>query len=118
MTITNKGRTVSRKKFQEALRALKDACRNPNLSHAMKIRSAELICLIYGLTLPEGATRINKKAVKTLVEERSFEKSLHAGIRTAVQERVEQEAFEEAQATEDKRIAAALSFLREDANGQ
>jgi hypothetical protein len=83
----------SRKKFQEALRALKDACRNPKLTFALRVRAAELICVIYGLPPLESSARV-KRTVKELVEEGSFDKE----VRQQVQDKVRQDAEAQARA--------------------
>lgn len=85
----------SRKKFQEALRVLKQACRNDKLPFTLRIRAAELICCIYGVRLPESTHR-TKRTVRKLVTEGQFDR----GVRKQVQENSQQEA-----------IAAARAFL-------
>jgi hypothetical protein len=82
---------VSRKKFQEALKALKAACKNDKVPFTLRVRAAELICAIYGVPLPESSARI-KRTVKELVEEGSFDRQ----VRQEVQDKVRQDA--EAQA--------------------
>jgi Tfp pilus assembly protein PilF len=82
---------ISRKKFQEALRALKSACKNDRLPFTLRIRAAELICAIYQIPLPQSAVRV-KRAVKELVQEGSLDRQ----IREQVNERVRQDAEAEA----------------------
>jgi hypothetical protein len=82
---------ISRKKFQEALRALKSACKNDRLPFTLRIRAAELILAVYGVPLPESAARI-KRTVKELVQEGSLDRQ----IREQVQEKVRQDAEAEA----------------------
>ena len=77
----------SRKKFQEALHALKAACRNDKLPFTLRVRAAELICCIYGVPLPESSYGV-KRAVKELVAEGQFDR----GIREQVQEKTKQDA--------------------------
>jgi hypothetical protein len=84
---------VSRKRFQEALRCLKQACRHDKLSFPLRIRAAELILAIYGVPLPESAARI-KRSVKELVQEGSFDKE----VREQVNEKVRQDAEAQARA--------------------
>jgi hypothetical protein len=84
---------IARKKFQEALKALKQACKNERLPFALRIRSAELICAIYGLPLPESSTRV-KRAVKELVAEGQFDRQ----IREQVQTKTTQDAVASARA--------------------
>jgi len=81
----------SRKKFQEALRALKAACKNEHLPFTLRIRAAELICCIYSVPLPESSIRV-RRAVKELVQEGSFDRQL----REQVNEKVRQDAEAEA----------------------
>jgi hypothetical protein len=84
---------VSRKKYQEALRALKAACRNDKLSFPLRIRAAELILAIYEVPLPESSARI-KRGVKELVQEGAFDKE----VRNQVRDRVAQDAEQAARA--------------------
>lgn len=84
---------ISRKKFQEALRALKQACRNDKLSFPLRVRAAELILAIYEVPLPESSARI-KRGVKELVQEGSFDKE----VRNQVRDRVAQDAEQAARA--------------------
>jgi hypothetical protein len=81
----------SRKKFQEALRALKQVCKNDKLPATLRVRAAELILAVYGVPLPESSARI-KRTVKELVQEGSFDKQM----RDQVNERVRQDAEAEA----------------------
>ena len=81
----------SRKKVQEALKALKAACKNDRLPYSLRIRAAELICAIYDVPLPESSARI-KRSVKELVHEGSFDRQ----VREQVQEKVRQDAEAEA----------------------
>jgi hypothetical protein len=84
---------IARKKFQEALKALKQACKNERLPFALRIRAAELICAIYGVPLPESSVRV-KRAVKELVAEGQFDRQ----IREQVQEKSTQDAVASARA--------------------
>jgi hypothetical protein len=84
---------ISRKKFQEALRCLKAACKNDNLTFALRVRAAELILAIYNVPLPESSARI-KRTVKDLVTEGSFDK----GVREQVNEKVRADAEAQARA--------------------
>lgn len=72
----------SRKRFQEALRALKQACKNDKLPFTLRIRAAELICCIYGVPLPESSVRV-KRAVKEIVAEGQFERQVREQVREA-----------------------------------
>jgi hypothetical protein len=105
---------VSRKKYQEALRVLKSVCRDAKLPMTQRLRAAELILLVYGVPVPEGGygtAKRNKQVIKTLVEERSFEKRVQQQITDNVRTRV----MEEAQAKEETRVDAqtqARDFLR------
>jgi hypothetical protein len=82
---------ISRKKFQEALRALKSACKNDHLPFTLRIRAAELICAIYSVHLPESSARI-RRTVRELVQEGNFDRQL----REQVNEKVRQDAEAEA----------------------
>lgn len=81
----------SRKKFQEALRALKQVCKNDRLPATLRVRAAELICCIYSVPMPESSIRV-RRAVKELVQEGSFDRQ----IREQVQEKVRRDAEVEA----------------------
>lgn len=83
----------SRKKFQEALKALKSVCRNDRLPASLRVRSAELICAIYGIPLSESAVRV-KRAVRELVQEGQFDRML----REQVQEKSNADAVQAARA--------------------
>lgn len=82
---------ISRKKFQEALRCLKQACKNERLSFILRIRAAELILAVYGVPLPESSARI-KRSVKELVQEGTLDRQ----IREQVNEKVRRDAEAEA----------------------
>jgi hypothetical protein len=82
---------ISRKKFQEALKALKAACKNDHLPFTLRIRAAELILAVYGVPLPESSARI-KRSVRELVQEGSLDRQ----IREQVNEKVRQDAEAEA----------------------
>ncbi len=82
---------VSRKKFQEALRALKDACKNPKLTFALRVRAAELILAVYNVPLPESSARV-KRTVKELVEEGSFDKEMREQVNQKVRADAEAQA--------------------------
>ena len=82
---------ISRKKYQEALRCLKQACRNDKLSFALRIRAAELICLIYGLPPLESSARV-KRTIRELVTEGTLDRQ----IREQVADRVRKDAEAEA----------------------
>jgi hypothetical protein len=75
----------SRKKFQEALRALKAACKNDRLPFTLRVHAAELIMCAYGVELPQASGRI-KKTVKQLVEESAFERKLREQVREKIQD--------------------------------
>jgi HD superfamily phosphodiesterase len=88
---------VSRKKYQEALRCLKDACKNDKLPWAQRLRAAELICAIYGTVELEDSKR-DRRAVKELVTERAFEKQLNEEVRSNILEKTAKQAEEDAKA--------------------
>jgi hypothetical protein len=81
----------SRKKFQEALRALKAACKNDRLPFTLRIRAAELICAIYSVPLPESSARI-RRTVRELVQEGSFDRQLREQVNDKVRQDAEAEA--------------------------
>ena len=81
----------SRKKFQEALRALKAACRNDKLPFTLRVHAAELILAVYGVHLPENSPRI-KRAVKDLVAESAFERQVREQVHQKVLEDAEDQA--------------------------
>jgi len=96
----------SRKRYQEALKACKQICKNEKLPAVTRLRSAELIYLLYGGELPGGNSKRDKRTIKDLVQERSVEKQ----IRTAVDEQTKPQTEEQA---EDDRVSRALSeFLK------
>jgi uncharacterized protein (DUF1684 family) len=103
---------VSRRKYAEALRVLKQAIANPNLSWNQRIRCVELLLCIYQVPIPETGRR-ERKAVKLLVEERSTERTVTEQVRAAVEEK----AVEEAAIRKDQQIARALSMLRGERDG-
>lgn len=83
--------SVSRKKFQEALRCLKATCKNDKLPFTLRVRAAELICAIYGVRLPENTAR-TKRTVKELVEESAFDRQVRDQVRQRILADAEAEA--------------------------
>ena len=81
----------SRKKFQEALRALKAACKNEHLPFSLRVRAAELILAVYGVPLPESSARV-KRTVRELVTEGAFDRQ----VQEQVQEKIRNDAEAEA----------------------
>jgi hypothetical protein len=105
--------TVSRKKYQEALKVLKAACKNEALSWTQRIRAAELIMMIYG-TLDSPESKRDRRAVKELVTERAFERATNEQVRQAVTERVMTEAEREAEKEAMKQAREnALRYLEQ-----
>jgi len=96
----------SRKRFQEAIRACKQICKNEKLPAVTRLRSAELIYLLYGGELPGGNTKRDKRSIKDLVQERSLEKQ----VRTTVDEQTQPQT--EAEAEKDWISAALAEFLK------
>jgi hypothetical protein len=84
---------ISRKKFQEALRCLKQACKADKLPFALRIRAAELILAIYQVPLPESSARV-KRTVKELVQESALDRQ----VREQVNEKVRADAEAQARA--------------------
>ena len=85
----------SRKKFQEALKALKAACKSDKIPFSLRIRAAELLCAIYGVPLPESSVRV-KRAIKEIVAEGQFDRQ--------IKEQIQQEKSAQA-------VASAKAFL-------
>lgn len=103
--------TVSRKKYQEALKVLKAACKTETLPWTQRIRAAELIMMIYG-TLETPEIKRDRRAVKELVSERAFERQANEQVRQAVTQRVLTEAEKEAERVAMKEAAArAQAYL-------
>ncbi len=71
-------KTVSRKRYQEALRFLKSALRNDKLSFAQRFRAVELLTMIYGDRLPDS--KRDRKTIKELMEERSLERNAQEAL--------------------------------------
>lgn len=67
--------TVSRKRFQEALRVLKTICKDARTPLPLKLRAVELLMTIYGLELPDSSYKV-KRAAKDLVAESRFDRAL------------------------------------------
>jgi hypothetical protein len=82
---------ISRKKFQEALRALKSVCKNDKLPATLRVRAAELILAVYNVPLPESSARI-KRTVKELVQEGSFDRQIREQVADKVRRDAEAEA--------------------------
>jgi hypothetical protein len=97
---------ISRKRYQEALKACKQVAKDERKPYLDRLRAAELICLIYGLELPGGNTKRDRRTVKTLVGERSLEKQ----IRTAVDEQTKPQT--EPQEPDDPMDALLRDFLK------
>ncbi len=87
---------VSRKRYGEALRCLKEACASPKLSMTKRLRAAELLCLIYGLETGVANGR-DRRSVKRLLVEDSFERTLRTRVREGVLSQTMREAKEEAE---------------------
>jgi hypothetical protein len=110
--------TVSRKKYQEALRVLKAACKHEALPWTQRIRAAELILMVYGvLETPES--KRDKRAVKELVTERAFERAANEQIRQAVTQRVMTETERDAERVAMQQARQnALRYLESLGQGQ
>lgn len=81
----------SRKKFQEALRALKAACKNEHLPFSLRVRAAELILAVYGVPLPESSARV-KRTVRELVTEGGFDREMREQVEEKIRKDAEAEA--------------------------
>ena len=68
----------SRRRFQEAVKCLKQVISNPKNTVAIRVRCCELLMLIFGLSAPE--TRRDRESVRDLVMQHSFEKQLHSEL--------------------------------------
>ena len=103
----------SRKKYGQALAALKQAVALPSLPWTQRLRAAELIIAIYGvaqLAPVPPMTGHNRKVVKELVEESRFETAVRKEVRGRMAEQIE--ADERAQiATVNPAQLAAQQFL-------
>ena len=82
---------LSRKRFQEALRALKQVCKNDHLPATLRVRAAELILAVYGVPLPESSARI-KRTVRELVTEGAFDRQVREQVNAKVRQDAEAEA--------------------------
>jgi hypothetical protein len=85
---------ISRKKFQEALKVLKGACKNESLPWKLRIHAAEMVLSIYGADVPNDDGR-SGKLIRDLVNERAFRK----GIRTAAEANERERQAQEQQKT-------------------
>lgn len=95
----------SRKKFQEALRCLKQAAKTPTIPWIHRLRACELICSIYGVVpLPDIGANRTRKVIKDLVEEHEFERRMRTELETKTRARIIGDAE-----------AAARAFLAETA---
>ena len=100
----------SRKRYQEALRACKQVARNDKQSALVRLRAAEIICIIYGLELPgAGVRKKDKRYINELLTERRFEKQL----KQQVQDGTAQDAGEAENTEQQQRVAQALESLKE-----
>ncbi len=97
----------SRKRFQEALKALKQACKNERLPFTLRIRAAELICSIYGVPIPSTSYGV-KRATKELIQEGRFD----AAVRDQVRADVSDSPVPEPSA--DERVKSILAGMLED----
>lgn len=104
---------VARKKFQEALRALKQACKNEHLPFTLRIRAAELICAIYGVPLPESNTR-TKRTVRELITENAFDRQ----ARKQAREKVRRDAEAEEESKGQDQIKRILDNMRKEYSPQ
>jgi hypothetical protein len=100
----------SRKRFQEALKACKQICKNEKLPAVTRLRSAELIYLLYGGELAGGNSKRDRRSIKDLVTERGLEKQ----IRATVDEQTKPQT--EAEAEADPMDALLRDFLTTDSN--
>jgi len=99
---------ISRRKWQETTKCLKQVIGNEKQTVAVRLRAIELYFVLNGLELPDSSRRA-QKTVRMMVEERAGERSIHQHIREQVAARVEAEAREQADADRDKMLR---DFLR------
>jgi hypothetical protein len=78
----NMGREVSRRRYAALLKMLRQAVVNEKLPWAQRLRAGEMILLVHGDWLPEfaGSDKRNRKTIRELIEERSFEKGLKQAL--------------------------------------
>jgi hypothetical protein len=72
--------TPSRRRYAEAIRALKRILKQDKQTAVILLRATELLLLIYGQTLPGGLDKRDKRAVTELVTESNLERSINRQI--------------------------------------
>lgn len=98
---------ISRRKWQESIKCLKQAISNERLSWAVRLHSVELYMSLMGVPLPDSSNK-SKKSIKLLVEERAGERTLHQHIRAEVADKVRQEAEQEEEREAQARSRRAM----------
>src|ERR1700733_4764314 len=78
---------ISRRKWQETVKCLRQVIGSEKQTVAVRLRAVELYMVLNGLELPDSSKRA-VKTVRTMVEERAGERSIHASIREQVAEKV------------------------------
>ena len=73
-------RTPSRRRYAEAIRALKRILKQDKQTAVILLRATELLLLIYGQTLPGGLDKRDKRAVTELVTESNLERAINQQI--------------------------------------
>lgn len=73
--------TVSRKKYGDALRMLKAACRQSTLPWTQRLRAAEMLMMIYGVHTGEMNNKRDVKTIRELVEESTFDQKIKDEMR-------------------------------------
>jgi len=96
----------SRRKFAEAVRALKMILRNDKHPVAVRIRAVELLCLIHGLEAP--SSKRDRISVRDLVYQHSFEKQLTVQL----DRKIAEEDAAQAQDAQDQADAEDLENTR------
>ena len=88
---------ISRKRYAEAVRCLKGAIANPKLSWTRRLRAVELLMVLYGVEMPEPITRRDRRSLKSLVVENSFDRQVRARVQEGVLSETARKAKEEAE---------------------
>lgn len=101
----------SRRRYSEAVKALKSALKSPTLPWVQKLRAIELLLCIYGVPIPEPGRR-ERRAIKDMVADRGVEKMIAEQVRTTVEERARQEAEAAEEADRERTSNLMLEYLK------
>jgi hypothetical protein len=72
--------TPSRRRYAEAIRSLKSILKRDKQPAVIHLRACELLFLAYGMTLPGGLDKRDKRAITELVTESNMERALNRQI--------------------------------------